>query len=86
MRWESCLDTQSAGVLRAVFDGLTSYLIYLILSSYSCLSRSCARPRDRRPAADRSERIDAPEHFSAGNIAGVFGDARTTIHESELFL
>ena len=27
MRWESCLDTQSAGVLRAVFDGLISYLI-----------------------------------------------------------
>ena len=27
MRWESCLDTQSAGVLRAVSDGLISYLI-----------------------------------------------------------
>ena len=27
MRWESCLGTRSAGVLRAVFDGLISYLI-----------------------------------------------------------
>ena len=28
MRWGSCSGTQSAGVLRAVFDGLISYLIW----------------------------------------------------------
>ena len=49
MRWESCLGTQSAGVLRAVFDGLISYLIL----SYQASVWNLRPAPGRRESAER---------------------------------
>ena len=78
MRWESCLDTQSAGVLRAVFDGLISYLILsdtavkplrvdrfaVQLTNWSYLPRSVPTALQ---LSDRSDRSPASEQESPGD-------------------